>query len=327
MADNVLTQNEIDSLLAQAIGTGESADQERFRSIRPYDFRHPSKLSKEQLRTLQMIFEGFARQVSTTLSSVLRVQVHMALVSVQQAAFDEYWRGLPTTTLLNLATAEPLPGTFVIEYDLTTAFVMLERMLGGEGQQANLGDRQVTDIEEVLLQTISSVFLQCFSDVWAHMMPLQAKLTRLEYSPRFLQIAPMNETVILLLFDLRIPKRQTTLSLCLPYSVIEPIAQELNVQTLFTVVQHDVTAEDMAEARGRLQRVAVPVVAQLGSTILPLADVNDLRIGDVIRLDGEASDPLIVTVNKRPTFLARPGLGRQSIGVQILGVVPEEVAS
>src|SRR5579871_5630265 len=123
MADDLLSQTEIDALFTELTrSAGEAADdtRERFRSIRPYDFRHPSKLSKEQLRTLQMIFESFARQVSTNLSAMMRAQVHMALVSLQQAVFDEYWRGLPATTLLNLATAEPLPGTFVLEYDMQT---------------------------------------------------------------------------------------------------------------------------------------------------------------------------------------------------------------
>ena len=209
MPDDVLTQNEIDALLAQAMGITEAPGEtpERFRSVRPYDFRHPSKLSKEQRRTLQLIFASFARTVATNLSATLRSQVHLALVSIQQAVFEEYERDLASSTLLNLATAAPLPGTFVYEYDLSTAFLMLDRLLGGEGL-ASEQDREVTEIEEVLLQTISGIFLNAFSEAWAHLVPIQANLLRLEYTPRFLQIAPQNEPVVLLLFDLRVLERQ-----------------------------------------------------------------------------------------------------------------------
>jgi len=331
MPDDLLSQNQIDALFSERAADGDDSpslegsaarERERFHSVRPYDFRRPSKLSKEQLRTLQMIFEGFARLVGTTLSGVLRSQVHLALVSVEQDVFGDYTRALPATTLLNLATADPLPGTFVFEYDLGTAFVMLDRYMGGIGK-APQSTHEVTEIEEALLQSISTIFLDAFSQSWQHIFPIEARLQRLEYSSRFLQVAPPNEVVVLLLFDLRIQEHQTTLSMCLPYSVIEPIAAGLNVQTLFAGAPGDGATEENADARHRLQRVMVPLVALLGTTALPLAAVNDLQVDDVIRLDGLASDPLSLSVNGKPTYVARPGLAHGHIAVQILGVLHE----
>lgn len=327
MIENALTQNEIDSLLAQAMGAGEeeAPRQERFLSIRSYDFRHPSKFSKEQLRTLQMIFGNFARSASTSLSSLLRSQVSMTLVSIQQAVFDEYARGLPATTMLNLVSADPLPGTFVYEMDMGTAFQMLDLFLGGTGD-ADQPVHEVTDVEEMLLRSVSEVLITAFTGAWAHITTLQAKLQRIEYSMRFLQIAPAIEPVLLLLFDLRIQNRQTTLSMCIPYSVLEPIAPELTVQTLFAMPQHDDARMDTGESQAALERVSVPIVALLGSTVLPLGEVNDLQVGDVVRLDGPATDPIVIAVNQKPTFVARPGMGRHGIAIQILGVLPDEVA-
>lgn len=323
MAEDLLSQNEIDALFSE-LTRSEDADtemtQERFRSVRPYDFRHPSKLSKDQLRTLQMIFEGFARLTSSNLSGLLRSQIHVALVSIEQSVFDDYARALPQRTLLNLATAEPLPGTFVFEYDTSTALLIVDRLLGGVGK-IPAQERAITDIEEALLQSIATIFLDALSEVWAHIIPMQAKLQRLEYSPRFLQIAPPNEPVLLLLFDLRVHERQTTISMCIPYSVIEPIASDLTMQTLFKAVQREVTEEESADVARRLQRVTVPLVALMGTTQLPVATVNDLHIGDVLRLDGLAADPLVVTVNNKPTYVARPGLVRHGIAVQILGIL------
>jgi flagellar motor switch protein FliM len=326
MPDDILTQNVIDSLLAQAMGEGneQGATQERFRSIRPYDFRHPSKLSKEQVRALQLIFESFARLATASLSTLLRAQAHMALVSIQQAVFDEYLHGLPASSVLHLATAPPLPGSFVFEYDLATAFLMIERLLGGQGKIIQQG-REATDLEAALLQTIGTVFMTAFSEAWAHIVPIEATLMRLEYSPRFLQIASDTEPVVLLLFDLRVLDRQTTVSLCLPYTVIEGVAADLNLQTVFTVAQKAANNTGQAmEAPLRLQTVSVPVVTILGSTTLTLGDVVSLQVGDVIRLDGSMTDPLIVTVTGKPTFYARAGTRRKHIAVQILDVFHDE---
>jgi flagellar motor switch protein FliM len=270
------------------------------------------------------VFEGFARNVTHNLSTMMRTQVHVALVSVQQAVFDEYAKGLPATTLLNLVTAAPLPGTFVFEYDLETAFVMLDRLLGGVGA-ATQHDREVTEIEEVLLRTISQVYVDAFTECWSHVLALDTKLVRLEYTPRFLQIAPVNEPVVLLLFDLRALGRSTTISLCIPYPVVEPIAADLNVQNVFAAGPRGANAEhDVADAPQRMQRVSVPLTVLLGVTKLPLGEVINLQLDDIIRLDGLASDPLVVTVNNKPTFYARPGLRRHGIGVQIVGMLPDE---
>lgn len=323
MPDDLLSQTEIDALfseLTHASGDAAEAGQERFRSVRPYDFRHPSKLSKDQLRTLQMLFEGFARLVSSSLSGVLRSQVHAALVSIEQSVFDDYARALPQKTLLNLATAEPLPGTFVFEYDMGSAFLIVDRLLGGLGKVPQQ-DRTVTEIEEMLLQSTAGVFLDALAQAWEQIVPLEARLQRLEYSPRFLQIAPQNEPVVLLLFDLRIQDRQTTLSMCMPFTVIEPIAPQLNVQALFTAAQATQSVEESADAHLRLQRVKIPLAAVMGETVLPLGTISELQVGDVLRLDGLATDPLVVTVNKKPTYVARPGLVRQHLAVQVLGVL------
>ncbi|MGH3494946.1 MAG: hypothetical protein ACRDQ1_17155, partial [Sciscionella sp.] len=41
-------------------------------SVVPYDFRRPSKLSREHIRMLQMAYETFARRMTTLLTSGLR---------------------------------------------------------------------------------------------------------------------------------------------------------------------------------------------------------------------------------------------------------------
>jgi flagellar motor switch protein FliM len=328
LADEALTPSQLDALLAPGTRAAEdeAPTKERSRSIRAYDFRHPSKLSKEQLRTMQMVFESFARNVGTSLSATLRSQVNIAVISVQQSVFDEYARGLRATTLLHLVSVDPLPGTIVFEYDLGTAFVMLDRLLGGVGK-APTQEREVTDIETMLLQTISSTFIDGLSTAWQHIVPMEAKLVRLEYSPRYLQIVPLNEPVALVLFDMRVGERQTTMSMCLPYSVLEPISADLNLQSLFVSAMKEADSDpSKVSAPPRLRQVTIPVVATLGTTSLSLGEVNDLQEDDVIRLDGLASEPIVLTINKRPTFVARPGLARRGIAVQILGVLSDEDA-
>ena len=69
--NEVLSQDEIDQLL-MAISSGESESEDfkpvnDTRKIKIYDFRRPDKFSKEQMRTIQIMHETFARLTTTSL--------------------------------------------------------------------------------------------------------------------------------------------------------------------------------------------------------------------------------------------------------------------
>ncbi|PWB70297.1 flagellar motor switch protein FliM, partial [candidate division GN15 bacterium] len=85
----ILTQDEIDALLT-TVSTGDQAQEAggiedaRLRSIVAYDFKHPNRVSKDQIRTLENMHDNFAGHFSSMMSSVLRTIVDVDLVSVDQ---------------------------------------------------------------------------------------------------------------------------------------------------------------------------------------------------------------------------------------------------
>ena len=90
MAD-VLSQNEIDALL-NAINKGEmdvdsSAEQKVSGQARSYDFRTANRFSKEQIRTLALVYENFARAFSTYLSGTLRSMCEVSVIGVEELKY------------------------------------------------------------------------------------------------------------------------------------------------------------------------------------------------------------------------------------------------
>ena len=84
MADDVLSQSEIDKLLSAldegSVSAEEVKAEEEQKKVKIYDFKRPDKFSKDQIRTLQMLHENFGRMMNTYLSTNLR-----SLVDVQVA--------------------------------------------------------------------------------------------------------------------------------------------------------------------------------------------------------------------------------------------------
>ena len=151
----VLSQDEVDALLS-ALSSGEVdreeiIKEEQLARIKRYDFRRPDKFSKDQVRTLHMIHENYARFLSTTLATYLRAVVDVEVVSAQQITYDEFTRSLPVPTVLTIFDAEELRGSGILEMNSGLAMMIVERLLGG---QISIPDkaRELTDIETSIIR-------------------------------------------------------------------------------------------------------------------------------------------------------------------------------
>src|SRR3954469_25379656 len=68
---------------------------------RTYDFRRPTKLSREHVRVLQIAQEAFARQATTILTTLLRAGARLDLVGIEQFAYDDYVATLPNPVFIS----------------------------------------------------------------------------------------------------------------------------------------------------------------------------------------------------------------------------------
>ncbi|HHU49981.1 MAG TPA: hypothetical protein GXZ37_09740 [Clostridiales bacterium] len=127
---NVLSQQEIDALLS-ALSSGEievqnvAIDNEE-QKVKPYDFKRPNKFSKEQLSALEFIYENYSRIVSNQLSSQVRANIKMKLVSIEQVTYEEFTRSIPNPTLLLNFKMPPLGGILLLEINSQFAFQIIE---------------------------------------------------------------------------------------------------------------------------------------------------------------------------------------------------------
>ncbi|CDX03108.1 Flagellar motor switch protein FliM [Desulfitobacterium hafniense] len=131
----VLSQDEIDALL-NALSDGQ-VDAEEIKTtkvqkkVRVYDFRRPNKFSKDQIHSLQNIYENYCRSLTTYLSGHLHSVIETKVSSIEQITYDEFIRSLPNPTILSLYTLNPLEGTLLMEMSPALAFAIIDRLLGG----------------------------------------------------------------------------------------------------------------------------------------------------------------------------------------------------
>src|SRR5688572_28531703 len=99
-----------------------------------YDFRRPDRIAKDQLRSIHLLHDSFARSLASSLSAYLRAYVVVNVVSVEQLSFAEFAQFLPSPTLIVILGMRPLDGNAVLELNPSLVFPLLEIMLGGNGK-------------------------------------------------------------------------------------------------------------------------------------------------------------------------------------------------
>ncbi|HHV65648.1 MAG TPA: flagellar motor switch protein FliM [Peptococcaceae bacterium] len=319
----VLSQAEIDALL-NALLDG-SVDEETIKAsspqkIRVYDFKRPNKFSKGHLNSLLNIHENFCRSLATYLAGNLHTAVEAKVLSTEQITYDEFIRSLPYPTILGIYNMLPLEGNALLEISPTLAFIIIDRLLGGQGSE-NVKNRDLTEIERKIITSRLKRIVQLIGEAWTEIFEVKSELINMETNPQFTQIVAPNEIVVVSTMEVKIDEARGMINICLPYIVIKPILDKLNTLLLFSSGVKAVTPEEKERIRKKIEWAKVPLRVFLGRTQITVQELLYLERGDVIPLNQNIKEALAVYVGDFMKFKALPGLAGNKMAVQITEVI------
>jgi len=313
----ILTQEEIDLLMGSASELRKETTQDDSApttSSVTYDFRRPDRVGKDHIRSLQLLHDRFARNVSGSLSAYLRAVTEVSSLSVEQLTYAEFLMSVPDPTAFYAISMAPLDGTAAIEINPAVAFSMIDRMLGGTGHGVHLS-RALTEIEQNVVDGILKLVLENLSDTWRSVMEVHFKISGRDTRPQMLQVAAPNETVLIMVFDVKICDARGLLNFCLPASVIESIGDNF-VQNWYRS-KREPTAAQRRRLYNALGRIELPVTAAVEMS-LPARELLLLRPGDVLSVGKPVSQPINVRVADATKYTGRLVRNNTRAGVTIL---------
>ncbi len=321
---DILSQSEIDNLL-QALHSGEVDAQEIQKEtvekkVKKYDFRRPDKFAKDQLRTLEIIHENFSRLLNTFLSGYLRSLIHVEVLSVEQITYYEFINSISNPAVLGIIDFSPLKGQIILDIPSDIAFVLIDRILGGSGDQVK-EIRNFTEIEIILLKKLMNQIVKFLNEPWENVLQIHPTLEKIETNSQFVQIISPNETIALITLSIKIGKVEGMLNLCIPHLVIEPILSRLSTKFWFNNISKEPTSKDQEVLKKRVEKTNVQVQAILGSTYIKVSDFMDLQVGDVIKLDTFITENIKVFVGGQLKYFGKPGIKKKNMAVQVVEAV------
>lgn len=333
MADT-LEQNEVDALLA-ALGNQDAGASKNDAPAEPvkifsnrttpldgveiklYDFKRPERVSKDQMRSLETLHESFGRNFGAMLSGFLRTIVEVKVANIEQLTYAEFIQGLPNPTCFNLLSCDPLEGQMCLEISPLIIYPIIDRLLGGSNADLFIPQRPLTQIEGRLVSKVTDRAMTALSEAWANVTPIKFSLSGTESNPLLVQIVPPNEVVVVVGFELKLGGRAGTMSLCIPFNVIESVIDKLSSQGWNAYKRGKLDDGLRTQLAGTLNRAPLVTTAVLAETTITLADLLNMSPGDIIVTEKAASSPIVLAVEGRKKYLGNLGQFKGNRAVKI----------
>jgi flagellar motor switch protein FliM len=310
---DLLEQSEVDALLA-ALETGNLTPAEAAapprrgeKEVGSYDFKRPERVSKEQMRALSAVQDSFSRSFGAALSGFLRTIVEVRVVNIEQLTYSEFIQSLPNPTCFNLLHASSLEGQMCLEISPLIIYPVIDRLLGGSTAEMFIPQRPLTAIELRLIKRIIDRALTSLAEAWSNVCETTFMLDSTESNPQLAQIVPPNEVAVVVSFELKMGGRAGTMSLCIPFNVIEPVMHQLSKQNWLSYRRKNSDADSAQRIAQRISGAPVQVRAFLAETNITVSDLANLAVGDIITTERVASAEIILQVEGRNKFAARMG--------------------
>jgi flagellar motor switch protein FliM len=319
-----LRQADVEALLGASRSSSEAESRpagadRRERSSGTYDFGHPDLLSRDRIRALRTLHDGYAQALAKRLSTELLASVSATVTAVDQLTYGEFLMLLPAPTFLAVVDVCELDGAVAIEIDPSICFAFIDRLLGGPGAPLR-EPRPLTAIETGLMERVLRRSCQELDLAWAPVTRLQFRLQSIEASPELARVVAPSEMIALVTLGLAMNGLEGAMHVCLPYVVMEPALQRMARVTRYPRRAGGAPERVRDALEGALRSSRVTVDVDLGVVELTLREILALVPGEILPVTPIAGEGAAALVEGVPRLRGTPGRSRRRLAFEVRGV-------
>jgi flagellar motor switch protein FliM len=320
----VLSQKEVDALLNAVVGgdvpTETKAGANVDDSIVTYDLTSQDKIIRGRMPTLDIVYERFIRAFRMNLTSQLRKLATLSIAATDTMKFGEFINTLPLPSCMSVVRFETLRGSGIVVLESKLAYALIESFLGGTDRPySKVEGKDFTQIELSIIRRVILAALDDLEKAWSPVTPMKIGFVRTETNPQFVGIVPPSDIIIATTFSVELENASGALTIVMPFATLEPIRQKLISGFQQEVVESDDYWVNMMVRH--LEETELNLSVELGKTHMTMRQLLDLKIGDVIPLQTDASAEIGVAVENVTRFRGLFGASRGSQAVQVTEIV------
>jgi flagellar motor switch protein FliM len=295
--DKVLNQEQIDAMVRAARGGKESAGD---KVVEPWDPRQSGQIGRQQVQAITVLHEGFAGNLTHSVGAYLRVAFTATLVSAEYVRYGEVLRRIPEVTYLATCKLMPVDATALLQLDLAVAFPLIDVLLGGEGK-AGPPERQITAIEEQILETVMRIICRELENAW-QVLALKFEFGDHQNAEQVQHLMSADEKTLALTFEFTVAESRGALNLILPAVVSSALLRKISADWARTKrrVQPD------SSERLRAHLLECPFSVELGMNVgqVVVRELLEVSPGDVLALPCRVGQPAVLGIGEHAMFSA-----------------------
>lgn len=292
-----LTQQEIDAVFQNM------QDRRRETPAVRFDFRRPDRIPKSQVRAIHLLHDTFVRNLVSSLSAYLRSYLTVNLVSVEQLSYAEFLDGLPSPTCMVSLGLMPYDGNGVLELNPSLVFPIIEMLLGGSGKASGAIQRDITEIEQKLLDGLFRIILHDLREAWKPVTAVDFTIESMETEPQLLHLLAPNEAVVAIGIEIRIGESVGMMNIAMPSIVIKMMRQKFDQQ--WSMRKTHASEAEQSRVLRLLREAMMSVEARLEGPTVTVRDLLQLADGNLLVFDYPVERSIEVVVNGARKYTAQ----------------------
>jgi flagellar motor switch protein FliM len=283
--------------------TANSSIQPKARSIHSCNFRYAGRLSNENARALTSLHEKFALNVTNSLEVYLGTSIRLEMLSLEQLTLQDYINSVAPNTYLLPCALNVMENNLLMEMDIRLIFPIIDLLLGGAGTTSSDEPRELTEIDEEIVESITALILKEVDRSWRtlNLSPTPGHCIK----PALItQIYPANEKLVLLMFEMTIGTTTGSFKIVLPTSFVGFLLRHMKAaqSKKISSLRHFPNPS----LRERILDCDFNVALDITQMRVLVKDLIDLKPGVILKMKAPVKNPGRLTVEGVDIFEALP---------------------
>lgn len=292
--------------------------------ISSYDFKEADKFTREQMRTLHLVFDNIARSFSIYLSSILQTGCEVEVSSTSKNKYQDIINAQVSPVILAVISMPPLHGSVLMEVTSAAVNNIINLLFGGKENTFD-SNKDFTEIDLVIIEKIILQLIPLIDEAWSKIVKVKSSLEKIETNYQFAKIAEPDENMVVANFNLTANKISGDINIYIPYLSIEPISKNLSSKLYFTgKTSKPFYNKNNNSNVGILQNTPLVLKAILSNITMSIEEILSLRAGDVIQLDKRVGEPVHIEIEDIPKAYGKLGAKDKKYAIKLETFIKDE---
>ncbi|WP_298627919.1 flagellar motor switch protein FliM [uncultured Legionella sp.] len=299
----------------QEMDSSAPAKESTVDGVKTLNFTGQQRIVKGQLPVLDKIYDRAVRLFATDIYQLTAKDFEIKQDPLLIVKHRDFMGSLPNPSLMSIYKFKPLRGKGILLFDSIFVYDLVDYYFGGSSQffaQKDKTDFTATELR--VMDVVTKKLISNLTHAWEPIIHLDIMKFNDETNPQLVNITEPEEMLLVARFTLNFGKETGSFFFILPYSMVEPIKQQLELGA--SRPDDEIDPNWIKSLKEELMDVELTVSSAMAETVSTLGKVMSWQVGDFIPV--EMSEVVTLDIEGTPSFTATLGSANDKRALKII---------